>query len=132
MLHDLCLAKASVIFMQPCRSVLCQQNLCSAAWDSLNFNCVKEHPIPPVKPRADCLQAALKIVALCTQIHPRVNLPVVPINPWPPLVDTDGDGVPDIIESKYGTNPKLKDTDGDGVSDASDVYPLDPSRWELF
>jgi hypothetical protein len=34
-----------------------------------------------------------------------------------PLLDSDGDGIPDIIEIRTGTNPWLADTDSDGVPD---------------
>lgn len=36
------------------------------------------------------------------------------------LVDTDGDGLPDVAEKTLGTNPFNKDTDGDGVDDLND------------
>jgi hypothetical protein len=44
---------------------------------------------------------------------------------FPTLVDSDGDGIPDGLEVKYGLNPLARnagglDTDGDGVSDADE------------
>ena len=42
--------------------------------------------------------------------------------------DDDGDGVPNVVEIANGTDPFVADTDGDGVSDLADAYPLDPSR----
>jgi hypothetical protein len=41
------------------------------------------------------------------------------------VVDTDGDGLSDNLESLYGTNPYNTDTDGDGVNDRddNDTYP---------
>jgi hypothetical protein len=36
------------------------------------------------------------------------------------LVDTDGDGLPDVAEKTLGTNPFNKDTDGDSVDDLND------------
>jgi hypothetical protein len=39
-------------------------------------------------------------------------------------IDTDGDGLSDIDESRIGTNPSAIDTDGDGISDNNDYYPL--------
>ena len=41
------------------------------------------------------------------------------------LNDSDGDGIPDIIESKvYGTNPYKADTSGGGLTDKEKVYRL--------
>jgi uncharacterized repeat protein (TIGR01451 family) len=34
-----------------------------------------------------------------------------------PLVDTDGDGLPDVVETYIGTNPYNADTDNDGLTD---------------
>lgn len=43
--------------------------------------------------------------------------------------DSDGDGIPDIIENKNGTNPSLHDTDGDGLPDGDELtYGTDPLR----
>ncbi|NOK39485.1 hypothetical protein HMI49_40595 [Corallococcus exercitus] len=36
--------------------------------------------------------------------------------------DTDGDGVCDAAESRYGTNPNSTDTDGDRISDFAELY----------
>jgi hypothetical protein len=33
------------------------------------------------------------------------------------MMDTDGDGIPDNIETQLGSNPALQDSDGNGVSD---------------
>ncbi len=42
-------------------------------------------------------------------------------------VDADGDGLGDVQESFYGTDPNLADTDGDGLLDGFEVrYGLDP------
>ncbi len=37
--------------------------------------------------------------------------------------DTDGDGIPDLVEKTYGTNPHAADTDGDGINDKQDQKP---------
>jgi hypothetical protein len=47
-------------------------------------------------------------------------------------VDTDGDGVEDLYEAYYGTDPNNPDTDGGGVSDGDELFyywadPLDAS-----
>jgi hypothetical protein len=38
--------------------------------------------------------------------------------------DTDGDGLPDLLEERLATDPQSADTDGDGVPDAWDAIPL--------
>jgi alpha-tubulin suppressor-like RCC1 family protein len=42
--------------------------------------------------------------------------------------DDDGDGLPNVVEIALGTDPFLADTDGDTVSDLVDAYPLDSTR----
>lgn len=43
------------------------------------------------------------------------------------LMDTDNDGLPDVVEAVVGTDPRNPDTDGDGVPDADEVrLGLDP------
>ncbi|MEM7246174.1 MAG: hypothetical protein AAF533_12575 [Acidobacteriota bacterium] len=37
--------------------------------------------------------------------------------------DTDGDGLPDVVEISLGTDPVLTDTDGDGIVDAKELLP---------
>ena len=37
--------------------------------------------------------------------------------------DSDGDGLTDIVEAKFFTNPYDKDTDGDGITDGLDMNP---------
>ncbi len=41
--------------------------------------------------------------------------------------DSDADGLPDLVESRYGTGPENPDTDGDGVTDGRDGNPLTPA-----
>ena len=45
-------------------------------------------------------------------------------------VDTDGDGLPDVLETNLGTDPTRADTDGDGLTDGEEVLVLgtDPTR----
>lgn len=44
--------------------------------------------------------------------------------------DSDGDGVPNIVEISLGTDPNSADSDGDGMPDGFEIYynlePLDP------
>ena len=44
-----------------------------------------------------------------------------------PLVDTDGDGLSDLVEALLGTSPFVPDTDDDGLSDRLE-WDLRPSR----
>lgn len=37
------------------------------------------------------------------------------------LLDQDQDGLPDLVENVYSTNPKLADTDGDGTLDGEEI-----------
>ncbi|MBM4083456.1 MAG: hypothetical protein FJ272_01565, partial [Planctomycetes bacterium] len=41
-----------------------------------------------------------------------------------PAIDSDKDGLPDLVELERGTNPDCADTDGDGVVDGQDSDPL--------
>lgn len=43
-------------------------------------------------------------------------------------LDVDDDGVANAVEVAQGTDPLVADTDGDTVNDASDAFPLDPTR----
>lgn len=48
---------------------------------------------------------------------------------WKSLEDSDGDGMPDIVEEVYGTDPFNPDTSGDGVSDGERFLEgCDPRR----
>jgi hypothetical protein len=48
-------------------------------------------------------------------------LPVVYLCPVG-AVDSDGDGICDAAEARYGTNPFSADTDGDRLSDSAELY----------
>jgi len=57
------------------------------------------------------------------------NYPLVGINVAPPIVDSDGDGVPDD-EDVFPDDPnEWADSDGDGYGDNGDVFPDDPNEW---
>ena len=38
-------------------------------------------------------------------------------------LDTDGDGLPDLLETRIGTDPAARDSDGDGLTDGDELYP---------
>lgn len=42
--------------------------------------------------------------------------------------DSDGDGWTDLLESRFGTDPRRADTDGDGLRDSEDMNPLAAPR----
>jgi hypothetical protein len=44
--------------------------------------------------------------------------------------DRDGDGVPDRLERRYGTNPRSSDSDGDGIGDAAEIRRAVADGWE--
>ncbi len=44
--------------------------------------------------------------------------------PGGPAIDSDGDGLPDLVELERGTNPNAADTDLDGLPDGADPDPL--------
>lgn len=47
----------------------------------------------------------------------------IPISPTPIYAqDTDGDGVSDADEKRYGTDINQGDTDGDGASDSEELF----------
>lgn len=64
-------------------------------------------------------------------LTPAATPPAVTISVTPnPLLDRDNDGLPDVLEAVYGTDPLNQDTDGDGYKDGSEVCdgynPLGP------
>jgi len=50
---------------------------------------------------------------------------VLGLAPLPPVLDTDGDGLPDVLEPLLGLNPALKDTDSNGVPDGDEDFDHD-------
>lgn len=57
------------------------------------------------------------------EIHNRLN-PLLAGN----HVDSDGDGLRDGDEYKFGSDPNSRDTDGDGSVDGDDAFPTDKTR----
>jgi M6 family metalloprotease-like protein len=56
---------------------------------------------------------------------------VIDVSVDPAFLDGDEDGIPDALESVYGTNPALEDTDGDTLSDYREVcYDGDCSAYD--
>jgi hypothetical protein len=57
----------------------------------------------------------------------RVYIWIIPTS----LVDTDGDGLSDIIEDEYwGTSPTNPDTDGDGLNDGDEIITWQTNPFE--
>lgn len=50
----------------------------------------------------------------------------IPIQSDPNDSDSDDDGLPDVIEEAWGSNPRLADSDGDRISDYQEFDPEDP------
>jgi hypothetical protein len=56
----------------------------------------------------------------------------------PEKVDTDGDGLPDVVETKFGLNPMdpqdaAQDSDGDGFSNIEEIqYGTDPAAADSY
>ena len=51
--------------------------------------------------------------------------PIVEAPKLPPAgLDSDSDGISDLEEALYGTNPHMADTDGDGFLDGNEVFHL--------
>ena len=43
-------------------------------------------------------------------------------------IDSDQDGLPDVVETSRRTVPINPDTDGYGIKDGEDDYPRNPNR----
>ncbi len=52
------------------------------------------------------------------------NVTSDPLNP-----DTDGDGLPDLMERFFRMNPRARDTDGDTIADRTELNPEDPRAY---
>jgi hypothetical protein len=52
--------------------------------------------------------------------------PVLRVDLSAARLDTDGDGLSDLVERRLGTDPQRRDSDGDGLDDAVDPFPLTP------
>lgn len=45
-------------------------------------------------------------------------------SPYPSLMDSDGDGITDLVEYYIGTDPDLRDSNGNGVNDGMEILGL--------
>jgi hypothetical protein len=63
----------------------------------------------------------IKILAAEQEIVLDENNNLVQTAPVILIIDSDGDGLPDDIERRLGTNPQEADTDGDGYNDGEEV-----------
>ncbi|NCN25577.1 hypothetical protein COT94_00050 [Candidatus Falkowbacteria bacterium CG10_big_fil_rev_8_21_14_0_10_37_14] len=81
-------------------------------------------PFAPSVSDTKIFLAAAKIDANQTTLLPAVL-----------MFDNDGDGLPNDIEKRLGTNPDNRDTDGDGYDDATEVRtgndPLSPAKKKI-
>ena len=57
----------------------------------------------------------------CSALLLVLALPVHAATSTPETLDTDGDGLLDILETKFGTDPNRKDTDGDSFEDGLEI-----------
>jgi hypothetical protein len=48
---------------------------------------------------------------------------VMRFDPMMAALDTDGDSLPDLVEERFGLDPRQADSDGDGFNDAEDATP---------
>ena len=79
---------------------------------------------------------SLSPVANSVPLIPGVNAPIASSSPsdvtssssLAATIDSDSDGLPDVVEVQYGTNPNSADTDNDGLSDYEEIkiYHTDP------
>ncbi len=106
----------------PSTSIVEIYNEASASWDSMGVNLVQ---IPIIQSRT------LKIRSLNAGFYSNEKTVAYTIN-QPPTIDTDGDGIPDVIEvllSKIYVDAPFdpfisdadKDTDGDGYTDLDEI-----------
>jgi len=59
-------------------------------------------------------------------VKPPLPPPEGPSSPPPPhqsrqLIDSDGDGIDNVVEGRYGLDPRNPDTDGDGIPDGVEL-----------
>jgi hypothetical protein len=89
---------------------------------------------PTVKPSGNTITVPTN-PAVTASTTP-ATLPLPPNTPNTPdftgAKDSDGDGLSDVVENYYHTDPNKKDTDGDGYSDYDEIVkygtdPLDPN-----
>ncbi|MFH1187655.1 MAG: binary toxin-like calcium binding domain-containing protein [bacterium] len=104
-----------------------------AAWLSYSYF-IKSNPDSAVKENSIEINAVNDLPApadnqnLNENVDANVNAPVEPIKP----VDTDGDGLTDDDEIKFGTDPNKIDTDSDGLTDQEEVikYKTNPHNMD--
>lgn len=59
------------------------------------------------------LSSSVLLLVLAVPVHAATSTP--------DTLDTDGDGLTDVLEAKFGTNPNNKDTDGDTFEDGLEI-----------
>jgi hypothetical protein len=64
-----------------------------------------------------------------TVSEPNPHLETEMIDPSAVSADTDGDGLVDLDEGTYGTNPSEPDSDGDGLGDGAEFHQHGTFPW---
>jgi len=139
---------AGAVTREACVEILTRRNL--PADDSQLIGLVSRQELAQVREdakrvegtpvRPDQLPASVAAL-LPPQKDPEARLRILAVanakddsSPAIVVIDTDGDGLPDDLERRFGTDPRVADTDGDGFSDGDEVKngydPLGPGKLE--
>jgi hypothetical protein len=135
------LSDLRTVLTQETRDVLTQSTGLPAVIDIQNQTIVVNSvPATENKPATEKKEIKVNNLPIASSINEQVSISLVSIgtsfeqknlSPVAITFDTDGDGLPDDMENRLGTDPNNKDTDSDGYSDATELRmgtnPLDSS-----